>query len=195
MIFTTQMLIDKLQSYGDPAGKIMRMTKNSELYTITRGLYETDRTTPGQYLACAIYSPSYLSFNYALSYYGMIPEAVYEYTSATFDKKKTKEYQNIFGRYTYRDVPKSCYPYGVVIIEENGYAYPIATPEKALCDKLYSVSPVKSIRELNELLFSDLRIDQSEFEKLNRSDLFELCGYYHSNNMKYLRKLIGRKNG
>lgn len=193
MVYTTQTLADELRSYSDPAGKIMRMTKNGELFTLTRGLYETDRTTPGHYLAPIIYGPSYLSFDYALSRYGLIPEAVYAYTSATFDKKKTKEYTNIFGRYTYRDVPKSCYPFGVNVVEENGYAYLIASPEKALCDKLYSVSPTKCIKDLEVLLFYDLRIDESEFAKLNMRDLSVLCGLYHSDNMKYLAKLIGRK--
>ncbi len=194
MVFTTQTLLDKLQSYSDPLGKIMRMTKNGELYTLTRGLYETERTTPGQYLAPVIYGPSYLSFDYALSHYGLIPEAVYAYTSATFDKKKSKEYNNVFGKYIYRDVPKSCYPFGIKYVEENGYVYQIATPEKALCDKLYSVRPVKSVKELKSLLFCDLRIDESEFDKLNICDLSELCDLYRSNNMKYLKKLIGRKS-
>ncbi len=193
MVVTTQILADKLKKYSDPSGKIMRMTKNGELYTLTRGLYETERTTPGQYLAPVIYGPSYLSFDYALSQYGLIPEAVYAYTSATFDKKKNKEYINIFGKYTYRDVPKSCYPFGIKYVEENGYAYQIATPEKAICDKLYSVSPVKSIKELEVLLFYDLRIDESEFDKLNMHNLSEMCDLYRSNNMKHLKKLIGRK--
>ncbi|MBQ0026411.1 MAG: hypothetical protein KBS79_03475 [Lachnospiraceae bacterium] len=191
MIYTTQTLSDKLQSYSDPLGKIMRMTQKGELYTLTRGLYESDRSTPGHYLAPAIYGPSYLSFDYALSHYGLIPEAVYTYTSATFDKKKSKEYINSFGRYTYCDVPKACYSFGVRVVEENGYSYMIATPEKALCDKLYSVSPVKSLKELENLLFFDLRIDRFAFEQLNKRDLSELCDLYHSNNMRYLKKLIG----
>ena len=34
-------------------------------------------------LANVLYAPSYVSFDYALSYYGMIPERVHEITSAT----------------------------------------------------------------------------------------------------------------
>lgn len=192
MVYTTQMLFEKLQSFKDPAGKIMRMTKQGELFVLTRGIYETDGKAPGHALAPIIYGPSYLSFDYALSLYGLIPEAVYEYTSATFDKKKTKKYENHFGRFTYRDVPKDAYPLGIRIIEENGYAYPIATPEKALCDKLYSISPVTSKKELNELLFDNLRIDEDEFESLDWDVLAELCDKYHANNLKFLKKMIGR---
>ena len=46
------------------------------------------------------------------------------------------------------------------------------------------------VKELEELLFSNMRIDESEFEKLNMSDLAELCGLYHSNNMKCLKKMM-----
>jgi len=38
-----------------------------------------------------LYTPSYVSFDYALSYYGLIPERVYEVTSATLHAKKIFE--------------------------------------------------------------------------------------------------------
>ena len=93
MILTSLMLTDQLNKYSDPAGKIMRMKKNGELIQLTKGIYETDKSTPGYCLASVIYGPSYLSFDYALSVYGLIPEAVYTFTSATFSKRKAKEYE------------------------------------------------------------------------------------------------------
>ena len=163
MIATASMLFDQYKDYGDPAGKIMRLRKEGKIISLTRGLYETDPKAPGQCLAGAIYGPSYLSFDYALSVYGLIPEAVYAYTSATFEKKKKKEYDNQFGRYLYRDVPPAVYPFGIVVREEGGYSYLIATPEKALCDKLYSMPPVASVRDIELMLFDDLRIDEDGF--------------------------------
>lgn len=47
---------------------------------MTKGLYETDKNTPGYYL----------SFDFALTYHGLILEVTYNYTSATFRKKKRK---------------------------------------------------------------------------------------------------------
>ena len=119
MILTTSMLTEQLKNISDPAGKIMRMKANGELFQLTRGIYETDKNTAGYCLAGAIYAPSYLSFDYALSVYGLIPEAVYTYESATFDKKKAKELENHFGRFAYRDVPQEAYPYGISITEEK----------------------------------------------------------------------------
>ena len=193
MIITAAMLTDQLREYGDPAGKIMRLRKEGKIIPLTRGLYETDPKAPGQCLAGAIYGPSYLSFDYALSVYGLIPEAVYAYTSATFEKKKKKEYVNQFGRYLYRDVPSAVYPLGIVIRDVGEYSYLIAIPEKALCDKLYSMPPVTSVKDIEQMLFEDLRIDEEEFSRLNAEDLLLLGERYHCNNLKYLMKYLGRR--
>ena len=193
MIVTASMLFDQYRDYGDPAGKIMRLRKEGKIIPLTRGLYETDPKAPGQCLAGAIYGPSYLSFDYALSVYGLIPEAVYAYTSATFEKKKKKEYVNQFGRYLYRDVPSEVYPFGIVIREEGGYSYLMATPEKALCDKLYSMPPVASVRDIELMLFDDLRIDEDGFSRLNAEDILQIGDGYHCNNLKYLMKYLNRR--
>lgn len=194
MIFTSSMLVEQLREYSDPFGKIMRMKNSGSLFQLARGLYETDPKVPGYCLAGAIYGPSYLSFEYALATYGLIPEAVYTFTSATFEKKKAKEYENHYGRFSYRDVPSNAYPFGIVIKEENGYVYRIATPEKALCDKLYIMPPVTSQKELTSLLFDSLRIDQTEFEKLNTDDILEIGPKYCCNNLKYLMKYLERRS-
>lgn len=183
----------KFQGYTDIKGKIRREVQAGHLIPVARGLYETDVNTSGKYLAGYIYGPSYLSFDFALYTYSLIPETVYKtYTSATFNKRKTKRYQNHFGTFTYRDIPTEVYPLSVLIYEENGYSYQIATPEKALCDKLYTTSPVNNLTELKELLFDDLRIDEGEFAKLNQATITEIAPLYHSKNLNLLMKLIGR---
>lgn len=193
MIYSFDDLQTKFQDYTDIKGKIRREVQAGRLIPVARGLYETDQTISGKYLAGRIYGPSYLSFDFALYVYSLIPEAVYKtYTSATFDKRKVKKYQNLFGVFTYRDIPTEVYPLGVLIVEENGYSYQIATPEKALCDKLYTISPVSNLTELKELLFDDLRIDEDEFEKLDQNTLETLAPLYHSTNLNLLAKLIRR---
>jgi len=194
MILTTQMLIEKYKDFADPKGKIGRDVKNGKLFKIAKGKYETTKNTSGSYLAGLIYGPSYLSFEYALSYYGLIPEAVYSFTSATFNKKKKKSYSNVFGSFYYQDVPDKAYPYGIIAKVENGYSYQIATAEKALCDKIYTISPVGSIKALKALLFEDLRIDEDEFEKLNKDDILKLAPLYNSTNLDLLTKFIKGEN-
>ena len=80
----------------------------------------------------------------------------------------------------------------MVIKEESGYLYRIATPEKALCDKLYTIPPVTSQREIERMLFEDLRIDGAEFEKLDLDSILQIGDKYHSNNLKYLMKYLRR---
>lgn len=160
------------------------------MFPVVRGIYETNRNTSGYLLASYIYGPSYLSFEYALSFHHLIPERVVNYTNATFNKRKSKTYINRFGLYTYRDIPKEAFPYFVMAYEQDTYSYFIASPEKALCDMLYVLPPVRSVIELKKLLFNDLRIDMNSFRSLNFGDIFFLTNQYVSNNLKYLKKLI-----
>ena len=90
----------------------------------------------------------------------------------------------------YRDVPATVYPLGIELKAENGYSYQIATPEKALCDKLYTLSPVYSVKALKELLFEDLRIDADAFHALRRNDILQLAPLYRATNLKLLAKLL-----
>lgn len=192
MILTNDIIKSNLQKYSNKDTKICREVKNGNLIKIINGLYETDSTINGYLLAGSIYGPSYLSFDFALYYYGLIPEKVTAFTSATCDKKKKKMYENQFGVFLYRDVPTIVYPLGINLIEENGYFYQIATPEKALCDKLYTLSPIKNMTELENVLFNDLRIDIDELNKFNIQDLNEISNSYHSTNVDLLYRYMRR---
>jgi predicted transcriptional regulator of viral defense system len=192
MIKTTSVILDELQSYASPASKLSRMVKNGEYIRIVKGLYETNPSTPGYLLAGSIYGPSYLSFEFALSYHGLIPEAVYTFTSATYDKKKKKKFETPFGTFTYRDVPKEVYSLGVGLVHEGNYSYWIALPEKALCDMLYTKEPVANQKELQSLLFDDMRIDEQGFSNLKYSDIFLLEKRYRSTNVQKLSRFMRR---
>lgn len=169
----------------------MREIKRGNLFPLVKGLYETSSSTNGEKLAQFIYGPSYLSFDYVLYKEQLIIETVYKtYTCATLKKRKIKRYKNHFGYYTYRDIPKDVYYLGVSLCVEDGYSYQIASAEKALCDKLYTISPVKNIKEFEELLFEDLRIDEERFDNLNKEDILKMAPLYHSTNLNFLIKYI-----
>ena len=193
MLVSFDALAQQFAGYTDVKGKIRREVQGGRLVQVARGLYETDARTDGKYLAGASYGPSYLSFDYALSVHALITEAVYAYTSATFRKGKTKRYENAFGTFLYHDVPAAVYPLGVEIKVEGGYSYQIASPEKALCDKLYSLSPVYSVRALKELLFDDLRIDEAAFFALHKDDISQFAPLYRVANLKLLAKFMEGK--
>lgn len=193
MIITNNFAKYKLIEYSNKNNKISRDIRDGKLFKIITGLYETDPNTPGYLLSGSIYGPSYISFEYALSFYGLIPEKVTTITCATFDKKKKKQYTTNFGTFTYRDIPVLAYPEEILLKEENNYSYQIATPEKALCDKLYTLSPLYNYSNLENMLFNDLRIDIEEFNKLNVDKIDKLSKLYHSTNVELLSKYIRRK--
>lgn len=191
MIITAQQLKEKYSYLSDPMGKISRDIKSGKIFLLVKGVYETDADAQGSRLAQFIYGPSYLSFDYVLQICGLIPEAVYNtYTCATFNKRKTKIYTNRFGTFIYRDVPKDVFYLGISAFIDGTYSYQVASAEKALCDKLYTLPPVGSIVRLKEMLFDDLRIDEEVFDKLNREDILKIAPLYKSTNLNLLAKLI-----
>lgn len=192
MLITNGMLKNNLRDYSNVNNKISREIRDKKLYRIVNGLYETDKNTPGYLLASSIYGPSYISFEYALSYYGLIPERVTTITCATFNKKKKKIYRNHFGIFTYEDVPASAYPYEIFLNNEGKYSYIMASKEKALCDKLYSLKPLNTLENLKCMLFNDLRIDEELFYKLDYNKIEKLSRLYHSTNVILLEKFLRR---
>lgn len=191
MILTTQQLKEKYAYLSDPVGKISRDIKNKKIFPLVKGVYETDANVHGSKLAQFIYGPSYLSFDYVLHIQGLIPEMVYNtFTCATYNKRKVKTYTNYFGTFIYRDVPKEVFNLGINVLIDGQYSYQVATPEKAICDKLYILTPVKDVSDLRKMLFDDLRIDEEVFYNLNKEDILKIAPLYYSKNLNLLVKLI-----
>ena len=189
MILTSCMIQDRLRDYSNAPCKMGRLVRDGKYHRIIRGLYETDLDTPGEYLAQSIYSPSYLSFEFALARWGLIPETVFSFTSATAGKRRSKTYSTSFGTFTYRDIPEKAFPYGIRYIETDRGGYWIAGPEKALCDKVYSLHPVHSLKAMRDLLFEDLRIDEDLFCETDQALLDDLSERYGSTNVRLLRRV------
>lgn len=100
MIETIDMLIFKYHDYSNIYNKIAYEEKNKKLIKLKRGLYETNENADPLTIANALLSPSYISFETALAYYGMIPERVYAIKSATFKKNKKRNIEILLG-YSY----------------------------------------------------------------------------------------------
>ncbi|MEI6050331.1 MAG: hypothetical protein WCS03_15630 [Bacteroidota bacterium] len=101
------------------------------------------------YFANRIYKPSYISLHTALSFYGMIPEAVSQITSVT--SLKTAEFKNDFGDYSYKNIKEDLmFGYELKEMDENRRLM-FATPEKALLDLLYLYPFYNSEKEMEEL--------------------------------------------
>lgn len=135
-----------LADVSDKRGKIARMIRSGELIQLRRGLYATRRDMNPLCLAASLYGPSYISFETALAYYGLIPEAVREIGSATI--KRPKEFETGFGRYRFYSIPEGVYPIGIERVTESGIPFLIASPTKALCDRLARESGIRSMLDV-----------------------------------------------
>lgn len=85
-------------------------------------------------LAGKIYAPSYLSLEFALNYYGIIPDIPGTYTSVT--SRTTKYFKTDFGYFTYQKIKPDFFTGYETRVEKN-ISFNIATPEKALVDYIY----------------------------------------------------------
>ena len=193
MIVTTSILRNRYKDYANPLDKIKRDVDKGVLFRINRGVYETNPNVNPPLLASSILSPSYLSFDYALSLYGLIPEKVFSITSASLGQRKNKTFINKFGRYEYSDIPVDAFSEGLTYIEDGDYVVKIATKEKAICDSLSKWRTVRSIKELKELLFVDKRIDEDEFSNSDFTLMRRLASLYRKTNLVLLIKLIAKE--
>ncbi len=179
--------------------KIAYMVNKGELIRLKKGLYtlgEDYQTTSIDMISLAntLYAPSYISFDYALSYYGLIPERVYEITSATMRMKK--EFNTPLGRFTYKPIPLQAYALGVDWLYDDIHGGKlIATSEKALCDKIRSDRGIGRLsqQKLRDYLQFDLRIDMDLFYTLDATVVLTIAAAYRSSNLKNLSKLINKR--
>ncbi len=126
------------------------------------------------YFANRIYRPSYISLHTALSFYGMIPEAVVQITSVT--SLKTASFSNAFGEFSYQSEKEELmFGYDLKPMED-GRTLMFARPEKALLDLLYLYPFYDSTQELEEL-----RLDESYLnEDLSRDILQEYTSRFEN---------------
>jgi predicted transcriptional regulator of viral defense system len=189
-------LVDEVSNIN---AKIAYMVNKGELIRLKKGLYALGsdyQTTSIDTISLAntLYAPSYISFDYALSYYGLIPEHVYEITSATMRMKKV--FDTPLGRFTYKPVPLQAYALGVDWLYDdiNGGKL-IATSEKALCDKIRSDRGIGRLsqQKLRDYLEFDLRIDMDLLYTLDAELILAIATAYRSSNLKNLSKLINKR--
>lgn len=193
MVITVNILKEKYKDYSNPLDKIRRDVSEGKLHRLTNGLYETERHVDPCFLAPHIVPQSYISFDYALSYYGLIPERVVAITSASFMNRKNKTFRNVFGRFEYSDVPAKVFSEGLTYINYGEYYAKIAMKEKAICDSLYKWPVVHSVKDLKVLMFEDKRMDEDEFASCDFDLLIRLASMYHNSNHKLLVKMVQKE--
>jgi len=143
-------------AFWDKKGYIKKVEKGVYLLTI-----EENNIDPIA-LAGKIYSPSYLSLEFALNYYGIIPDIPWTYTSVS--TKKTKHFSNQFGNFSYQKIKNNLFT-GYKSVTNGKLSFNLATPEKALMDFIY-LNKSRLIPEHN--FWQEMRINEEfRFSKKN----------------------------
>lgn len=178
-VFDYQTLMVTLRNYSSPRDKISRLVHGGDIVRMKKGLYlfgEGLRKKPisKMYLANLLHGPSYVSLEYALSHHSLIPERVTEVTSVT--PGRSKRYHTPVGYFSYHHIPLSCFASGMDIsTDEFGVSCLLATPEKALVDKIHTGPLLRTRKDMEVYLLEDLRINPSDLARMRLDMVTEYC--------------------
>jgi hypothetical protein len=174
---TRQVMLHLLKGYKRPYDKIHELVKAGELIQVKRGVYvpgpKISVEKPASLLlANHLWGPSYISLETALAHWGLIPERVYEISSVTL--KNSKNYKTPVGRFTYVHAALPYYAFGIKRVQlTKKQVVLMASPEKALCDKIIMTSGVflRSIRQTLDFLTEDLRMEEEQLRTFRIQDI------------------------
>lgn len=138
-----------------------------------------------QFIANQLYMPSYVSLEYALNFYDLIPERVSEITSIT--TKKTVRFVNDCGAFNYQHIKPQAFRGFKMAKDEVGLTFFIAEPEKAVIDFLYlNLDKIKILEE--DVFESSYRFQNTE--TLNQRMIMELVGLSESEKLTGVARLF-----
>jgi len=161
--------------------QLTRWVKKGYLLKIKNGIYIFKRDyekIKGEEIAAALYQPSYLSLERALSAYVFIPKIAYSYVSVT--GKTNRIFDNKFGHFMYRHLKPELF-WGYREIKTDTGRYLIAEPEKAILDYLYlNLSKIKSKSDFENLRFNKDRLH----ETLNREKFLQYLQAFEIKKLK-----------
>lgn len=173
---THQVLCRELKDYKSPNDKISSWMKKGYLIPIIRGVYLVSHEISGRLpdfatVANLLYRPSYVSLEYALSFYNAIPERVEEITSVTVNRSKIKN--TGVGRFSYKQISKEWYKVGIENVRlPSGYFCLMASPEKALLDTVVCTKGLifRSYKDAENWI-GDMRLEADFISSLDFSGL------------------------
>ncbi len=195
--FDYQLAMDRLAEYRFSRNKLSQLCRSGEILRVKKGLYipasrdgSPDPVDP-LVLAALIYGPSYVSLETALAHHGLIPERVVEITCMT--TKRSRTFETLVGRYVYHFLSTRIFSYGVTLEKAQGGTYFLATPEKALCDRLARIPGIRVQSDIPSLLEDDLRLDFDELRRLKSNIILEIAQRYRRSTVTAFAKWFQRQ--
>jgi predicted transcriptional regulator of viral defense system len=138
-----------------------------------------------------LYRPSYVSLESALSYYNLIPEAVYSHQAIA--TRKTITYETPVGTFNYRSVKPELF-FGYEVTHKDKLPVLIADIEKALLDYLYLAASLKTMKDIEGIRFNFMELQSRvDWDKLDKYSLV-FNSKTLDNRIKGLKKLLSHVN-
>jgi predicted transcriptional regulator of viral defense system len=194
-IFDYQQLTACLSRMSKPRDKISKLLRKGEIVRIRKGLYAFGRSyrrdpLSRELLANLIYGPSYISLEYALGFHGLIPERVSIVTSVALGR--SRKFDTPVGTFTYRSLSVQRYSVGAELVESDSGSFLMASPEKALADKVWTDKRFSGTNrsDFGPYLEEDLRIDIARLTRLDRTRCQRIQEAYGSRKIRNLLKFL-----
>jgi len=159
--------------------QLSEWSKKGYIIKLKNGLYAFSNQSDEvliEHISFILYQPSYISLEWALANYGLIPETVYSPTAIT--TRATRTFNNKFGHFIYRHVKKDMF-FGYQKIKRRQQIYLIAEPEKALIDYLY----LNSAKIKNEHDVEELRLNKFTLKELDKNKIKRICQRINSKSL------------
>lgn len=191
-------LLSALEGYARPRDRITALLRQGEIIRVKKGIYvfgEGFRLRPfsPEVLANWLFGPSYVSLDSALWRHGLLPEPPEAVTSVTCGRPR--RFATPVGLFVYRPLSLRAYRIGIdQALSEGGRPFLIATPEKALADKVHDArgTALLSLYEMESYLTEHLRIAPERLARLDVSKLTEIRYCFRSAKMRLLLRVIRR---
>lgn len=172
-----------------PRDKISMLTKAGMIIRLKRGFYIfgeewRKHALSLETIANVLYGPSCVSFEYALTHYGLISERAQVVTSLAIGDSKT--FHTPIGTFEYRAIDREKFHVGIEYhpLDQGGFF--IASKEKALTDLVYRTTGIRTKEQLRYFLFEEMRVDEEFFYCLNKKLLQQLADVYKKRSVKML---------
>jgi len=191
-VFETALMLSGDADPADVRRQLSRWTAAGRLYQLRRGLYSLappyQKVQPDPFaVANQLVRPSYVGLQSALSFYGLIPEAVPVTTSIT--TRRPGFFSTPIGDFSYRHVQVPLFrDFDVLEATERQPAF-VASPEKALMDLIY-LEPGSDC----DAFLSELRLDLEETLDLDGLRRLSLESGHHKV-IRAVNRLIRRHRG
>lgn len=194
--FDYHFLMDCLSHLKRPRDKITHLLKIGAIIRVKKGLYVFGPEYSRQpylreSLANLVYGPSCISLEYALSFYGMIPEKIETVTSIT--NKRNKFFETPVGNFSYHYLTAEKYSEQITqVMLDEFHNILIAGKEKALADKLYFLKKDIHPEEMFSFLADNLRIEKETLKELDIKKIKRLMQLYKNENVSAFFEMMAR---